>query len=85
MSISLYNLWPLSWSALALTYFCMERGSIEFHDAELLQEKKFICDVFPPPQLMPFPWFPLCPTLGYTTGHGDTPKYINSLTHSKTH
>lgn len=41
------------------------------------------------PQLMPFSWFPLwccmCPTLGHSASHGDTPKYINSLTHSETH
>lgn len=100
MSAAFSVLWPLTWLALATTYFCMERGSIEFHDAELLQEKKFTCDVFPffyshhpptptPTQLMPFPWFPLwcciCPTLGHSAGRGDTPKYINSLTRCETH
>lgn len=49
----------------------------------------FFFSPLPPPQLMPFPWFPLwccvCPTLGHSAGRGDTPKYINSLTRSETH
>lgn len=92
MSILFFCFVASEFVSTCLDIFLLGKGSIEFHDAELLQEKKFTCDVFSfffPPQLMPFPWFPLwcclCPTLGHSTGRGDTPKYINSLTRSETH